>query len=101
MTLYDDPEYWERKRKFNSKSDNQIPAQTDLSHPQPDPTWDYAHIWQNLCDLAELSQELKAFAGDIEKATSETDHKLRGRLLLLQGLTIQALKALEPTEEGR
>lgn len=55
------------------------------NRPTPDPSWDYAVIWQKLCELEQALSETFDVLQKQEKATPQSDSYLLVRMGILDG----------------
>lgn len=62
--------------------------------PQPDPSWDYATIWELTGQMGEQLFEVNSYLLTVENATPETDKKARELLEKLRASVEEAIALL-------
>lgn len=66
------------------------------TRPTPDPSWDYALVWQELCELESRLNETFEVLQKQEKATPQSDSYLLVRLGILDGKLDRIFNLVNP-----
>lgn len=64
-------------------------------HPIPDPSWDYAAIWQEIHLAKDQLEDLLTAMAEIENATPESDRLTRRSLEAAQNRILSAIALLK------
>lgn len=64
----------------------------------PDPSWDYATVWQELCNLEKAVSETLDVLQKQEKATSQSNSYLMVRLGILDGKLENIFNLVNPQQ---
>ena len=67
-------------------------------YPQPDPSWDYFPVWEELIKIDQKLIEILQHLAVQEEATPEYDERLHANLMLLAGAVASAGHSLKKSK---
>ena len=65
-------------------------------YPTPDPTWDYATLWDWLHQMFAHLKSLKEQMAEVEDSTPQTDAALHRKFEVIQALCLKAIEKVRP-----